>query len=190
MATSSNSVANEALQLIGDNQPAVQGTNPTWDSSPAGQALVYLYTPVVQAVGRQWGWDLARNIVTLTLTGNAAPMGYALEYTYPPNGIEVWQLMPTPPFADVNNPLPINWNVGNALVGGTQTKVIWTNQAAAQAVYNNNPQESTWDPLFHQAVVRMLASALAMALEGRPDTAQAMLESGAAFEQLGETRPD
>ena len=60
MATTdtSNSVANEAIALIGDNQPPVVGFYPTFDNSPAGVALQKLYGPTVAAVARQWGWDL------------------------------------------------------------------------------------------------------------------------------------
>ena len=190
MAVTSNDVANQALQLIGDNMPPVAGFAPTFDNSPAGLALQRLYSPAVATVGRQWGWDLARSTVALTLSGNPAPAGWAFEYLYPSNGIEVWQLASAPPLPDINNPLPQNWNVGNNVISGTQTKVIWSNLANAQATYNNNPSETTWDPLFREAVVRLLASELAMAILGRPDTAAALLQSGAAFESIGETRAD
>lgn len=190
MAVTSQDVANQALQDIGDNTPPVTGQSPTWDSSPAGVALQKLYIPTVQTVQRQWQWDASRNAVALTLTGNSPPMPFWLyEYLYPTNGIEVWQLLPQT-LIDPNNPLPQTWDIGNNIVSGTQTKVIWTNLASALAVYNNSPSEATWDPLFREAVERLLASRLAMALFGRPDTAQANLESGSAFEQLGETRPD
>lgn len=190
MVETSNSVANSAIQLIGDNQPPVVGNAPTFDDSPAGVALQKLYTPCVRTVARQWGFDFARNVAALALTGNVAPMGFLFEYAYPANGVEVWQVMPTPPLADVNNPLPINWDVGNTLVASVQTKVIWTNQANALAVYNNAPSEAAWDPLFREAVVRLLASELAMAIAGRPDTAQELMQSGIAFETVAESRPD
>lgn len=188
MVTSTD-VANQAIFLIGDNQPAVTGVAPTFDNSAAGQALQKLYAPAVATVARQWGWDLARATVALSPTGNAPPIGWTQEYLYPPNGIELWQLIPQT-IADPNNPLPVNWNVGNAVVSGSQVKVIWTNLANAQATYNNNPNENTWDPLFREAVVRLLASELAMAIAGRPDTAEALLQSGSAFETIGEARPD
>jgi hypothetical protein len=191
MTTTSTDIVNEAIQLIGDNQPLVTGVAPTFDSSPAGVAASKLYTPTVQAVGRQFGWDFARNTVALTLSGNPAPNGWLYEYLYPGNAIELWQIQP--PITggtDVNNPLPVNWNVCNALVSAVQTKVIQCSVAGALGIYNNAPSEGLWDPLFHQAVVRTLAGALAMALEGRPDTAAAMLESGAKFEQVGEQRWD
>ncbi len=188
MTVTSTDVANEAIQLIGDNQPPVTGVNPTFDSSPAGVALSKLYGPCVAAVGRQFEWDFARNTVTLSLTGNT-PDYWTYEYLYPTNGIEVWQIVPAT-ITDANNPLPTTWQVANALVSSVQKKVIQTNVQNAKCVYNNNPDESVWDALFHQAVVRLLASALAMALDGRQDTAMAMLQSGAAFESLGEGRQD
>ena len=188
MAETSNSIANEAIQYIGDNQPAVTGEAPNFDDSTAGKALKRFYGPVVAAVQRQWGWDASRNTVALALTGNTPAFGWLYEYLYPANGIQVWQLID--PASDPNNPLPVNWNEANTTVGGTQKKVIQTNLAGALVVYNNNPGPDVWDPLFRQAVVRLLASVCAMAIAGKPDTAQNLLESGGAFENLAESRAD
>lgn len=191
--TTSTDIVNEAIMLIGDDQPLVTGTAPTFDSSVAGKAAAQLYSLTVRAVGRQFGWDFARNQIVLTLTGNAAPFGFAFEYQYPTFAgllaVQVWQIVPAA-YVDLNNPLPVNWVIGNAVVTGTQKKVIWTNVPAASAVCNNNPTEDLWDALFQQAVVRLLASAMAMAIAGKPDVAANMLDSGSAFESLGETRQD
>jgi len=188
--TTSNDIANQAINYIGDNQPFVTGQAPTFDNSTAGKVLQKIYAPCVATVQRQWGWDASRNTAALTLSGNTPPLpGYLYEYLYPPNGIEVWQLVPTA-LSDPNNPLPVNWSVGNNVVNGNQTKVIWTNLQNALATYNNNPSEGTWDPLFREAVVRLLASELAIAIAGKPDTSQLYLESGSAFEQAAEARPD
>jgi hypothetical protein len=182
----STDIANEAIQLIGDNQPTIVSAAPNWDDSAAGKALRAVYASVVATVGRQFGWDMARSRVVLAQSGNIPPAPWSYEYLYPTNGIQIWQL--SPPSPDPNNPLPVNWSVGNVLVNSVQTKVIWTNQALAQAVYNNNPSEAVWDPLFRQSVVRLLASELAMALAGKPDTSQTQLEVGGAFTSLAETR--
>lgn len=184
----SNSVANQAIQLIGDNMPKVQGYAPTFDDSPAGKALQLIYTPTVQAVQRRFEWDASRRMVALVASGNSAPFpaGYPLEFIYPSNGIEIWNLTTASP--DVNDPLPTNWTVGNTLVNGVQTKVIWTDLAGAYAIYNNQPTESTWDSLFTEAVVRELASKLAMALAGRPETEQSFLQSGEAAINVGQSR--
>jgi hypothetical protein len=183
----SNDVANEALMQMGGNQPRVTGNAPTFDDSTAGKALRELYSPCVQIVGRQFGWDFARALVALALSGNVAPFPWALEYLYPTGGVQVWQLMPAT-LADVNNPVPVNWSVGNAVVTGTQKKVIWTDLASARAAYNNNPTEDTWDAGFREAVVRLLASELALAIGGKPDAAQVLLQSGGAFEKIAEGR--
>lgn len=187
--TTATDIVNQAIYLIGDDQTPVTGVFPTFDNSLAGKAASLLYALTVRAVGRQFGWDFARNVVNLTLSGNPAPLGFSFEYLYPGNGVEVWQLLP-PTQVDPNNPIPLNWVVGNTLVSSVQTKVIWASQQNAVAVYNNNPNENTWDALFQQAVVRLLASAMAMALKGKPDIAAGMLESGSAFESIGETRED
>ena len=187
MAATSNDIANEAVQLMGGNQPFVTGLAPNFDSSVTGKALQKLYAPTVAAVARQSEWGFARQMVALALTGNVAPFPWTYEYAYPANCVQVWQLTPSA-LSDTNNPLPINSVVGNAVVAGVQSKVIWTNLASAYAAINANPLESTWDSLFRQAVVRLLASALAMAIGGKPDLAQTMLESGGAFESLAESR--
>lgn len=186
---SSNAVANDAILLVSGNAPPVTGNAPTFDNSTLGQALQQIYVPVVQTVGRQFGWDFARSTVALSLTGNVSLFGWTYEYAYPSNGVEVWQLRPTAP-ADLNNPLPVNWSVYNALVGGNQVRVIGTNLQNALGVYNNMPSEAAWDSLFREAVVRLIASELSMAGFGKPDAADFYLNSGAAMETIGEARPD
>ncbi len=180
-------VVNQALQMIGNNAPPVTGSYPNFDSSAAGSAAALLYGPVVQTVGRQHGWDFSRNSTVLTATGNVPLAPYKYEYYYPPMGVEVRQVMPQA-LVDPFNPLPLRWAVCNNIVGGTPQKVIQTNQASAQAVFSNQPPVCAWDPLFREAVVRLLASEMAMAIAGRPDTARDALQSGQGFEKLGEGR--
>ena len=185
----STDVANQALQIIGDNETVVTGVYPNFTSvSPATAiALNLIYGTVVGAIARQFSWDFARSQTPLTLSGNSPPIGWAYEYLYPPNSAQVWQLMP-PTIVDPNNPIPIRCIRANNIVMGFQVPVIWTNQIDAIAVHNNNPIESTWEAIFTQSVVRLLASELATTLPGRPDTAQVMIETGVSFESLGETR--
>ena len=187
MAATSTDIVNEAINLIGDNQAAVTGVAPTFDSSPAGKAASALYYPTVNAVARQHGWDFARNTVVLTSSGNTPPFPWSYEYVYPTNGVQIWQLLPAS-LTDANNPLPVRWAVGNALVASVQTKVIWSNLASASAYYNNAPGEATWDALFRASVVNLLARGLALAINGKPDTALRMLESTEMFTKLGEMR--
>lgn len=187
MPTTSADIVNQALQMIGDNQPMVQGTSPTFDNSPGGVAAQKLYVATVQEVGRLFEWDFARKNIALSLSGNVAPVGWTYEYRYPTNGIEVWQLMPAS-LSDPNNPLPINWVVANNIVGGEQVRVIHTDLVSARAVYNNDPRPEAWDATFTESVVRLLASKFAMALAGRPETAQNLLDSFNNFVNAAKSR--
>lgn len=183
-------IANQALTLATDNVPSVTGggAQPFGSSdNKVASALNKLYVPCVRTVARQFEYDFARSNTALALSGNAAPFPWSLEYVYPAGTVELWQLLPATN-SDPNNPLPIDWNVGNNVVAGAQTRVVWTNQTSAVAVLNNMPNENTWDDLFREAVVRLLASELAAAVFGKPDYSEAYLSSGAAFEQLDEMR--
>lgn len=196
-------VANQAIQMIGDNQPSITGSgnypNPTFDSSAGGLAAAALYVPCVNTVSREFGWDFERSTVILTGTGGVPPDFWSLEYLYPggAGGLQIRQLYPSaaldpnnPNPLDPNNPRPVRWTVGNKLISSVQTKVLWTNLANARAVYSGQMNENLWDPGFREAVVRLLASEFAMALAGRPDTAQRGLEAFQAFEGAGEARTE
>lgn len=191
MPVSSTDIVNQALQMIGGNNSTVQGAYPAFgpDNSAQAKAANALYGPCVQTVGRQFEWDFARRTVALALTGNAAPFPWSFEYGYPSNGIEVWAVIPAAE-VDPNNPIPYNFAVANAVYGAppAQGRVIHTNLTGAMAVYNNNPTENTWDASFREAVVRLLASELAMAIAGKPDVAEGGIQSFAAFEKIGEQR--
>lgn len=189
MPVTSNDIANQAIVLMGDNQPPVTGQWPNFDSSTAGDALNRLYGPCVQTVMRQHDWDFARNTVQLAQTGNTPPFPWAYEYVYPANCLQVWQVFPaTADIPDLNNPLPTTYVIANAVVTGTQARVIQTSIRTAQAVINNYPSENTWDALFREAMVRLLSSELAIAIAGRPESSQLLLQTGSAFEQIGEAR--
>jgi hypothetical protein len=187
MTVSSQDIVNEALQLFGNDGPAVTGQAPNFDSSTAGKAAAKVYQSTVAAVARQHAWDFARANAALTLTGNTAPFPWAKEYVYPSNCIQLWQLAPAT-LADMNDPQPVTWSVGNAVVSGVQARVIWTNLASARAIFNGNPAESTWDAGFRSTVVRVLASELALALAGKPDTSQTLLEQAGQFQQVAVER--
>ena len=189
MSMSSNDIANQALMLVGDNAPMVSGVAPTWDTSPAGLALAQIYVPTVQAVQREFNWDASRRWIALVATGNSPPFfaGYTGEYLYPSNGIEVWEVQERI-LVDLNDPLPTQFTGGNTLVNGVQTKVIWTSVPSPYVTYNNSPNESTWDAGFTEAVVRALASKLALAIAGRPETSALMGQTSQKAIAIDKTR--
>ncbi len=175
---------------MGGNQPAVTGQAPDFDDSINGIALKSLYYPCVATVVRQFAWDCARQTAALSPSGNVAPYPWRYEYLYPVNAVEVLQLMPAPANDDLNNPLPINYVIANNVVGGLQQRVVQTSLANALAVFTVTPLENAWDALLREAIVRLLASELVMATGGKPDVSDVMLKSGAAFEQIGQSRQD
>jgi|GEM_PF-2522729 len=189
MPVVSTDIANQALQMIGGNQPAVTGLAPTFDDSTAGKALQKLYLPCVAFILRSYGWDATRRQIALSASGNVGPftLGYSREYIYPPFALEIWQMI-DPANTDPNDPLPTTWNVGNTQVGGVQTKVIWTDIDGALAILNNNPTENVWDASLRETVVRYLASELAQAISGRPETEQSQLSIAQAASKIGEAR--
>lgn len=182
-------VVNEALQQMGGNVKPVTGSAPDFDTSASGIAAKFLYNPCVAFVARSFEWDFARFQGALTLSGNAAPAGYAYEYLFPEDAIQIWQIRPAV-VADANDPLPTTWERGNTLVSGTQTAVIWTDVQNAIAIYNNNPSPTIWDPGFREAVVRLLASEFALALGGRPGTSQVLLSASAMMGEIAKSRDD
>lgn len=183
-------IANNAVQLIGgfNNNGLITGTPPKFDGTPLGVAAGTVYQETVNTVGRTWGWDFSRNTVALALSGNPSPLpGYAYEYLYPSMGVQIRQLMPAV-FTDQYERLPVRWTVANDTVAGAPVKVILSNQINALAVFSNQPNENLWDAEFAEAVIRLLASKLAMAIEARPDTAKEELGRFQIFEQIGEAR--
>lgn len=187
MPVTATDIVNEALQMIGGNQPLVTGNSPTFDNSTAGKSAAQIYVPTVQAVMRLFEWDMGRSTVNLAPSGNAAPWPWAYEYVYPANGAEIWQLAPAS-ITDPNNPLPTNWSVANATVSGAQARVIHTDVPNARVIYNNTPAPDVWDGVFKEAVVRLLASKFAMAVAGKPETSALMLESFNAFVNAAKSR--
>lgn len=189
--TTAADIVNTALSMVGDRTPLVTGTAPTFDDSPAGKAAAQLYVPTVQTVGRLFEWDMARSTIALALSGNAAPFPWGLEYLYPTNGIQVWQVMPSA-LVDPHNPLPVNWVEANAIVAATQRKVIHTEASltGALAVYNNNPGPDVWDPGFREAVEFLLASKFAESVAGKPETASNLLGAFNAFVEAAKARSD
>lgn len=174
MATSQD-VANEALVLIGYDGFPISAPAPNFDSSVPGKIAQKTYAPAVAAIARLNSWSFARTDAQLALTGNTAPFPWAFEYGFPINCIDVWQLRPAI-LADLNNPVPYSWVRGVSVVASVQAPVIWANLAGAFAVFNGNPAEQTWDPLFRADVVSYLASEFAMANLGKPDMAEFYME--------------
>lgn len=184
--SSSQAVVNAALELIAA-QTQITSLN---DGSPAAAAASVIYTPVVQLMLREMDPAFARLTATLTIqAGTTAPSPWTYAYAYPSDCVRLRQVRPpasgTGSLADVNNPYPVKANVAVAIVSAAPVKVIFSNQQNALAVYTSSSVvEADWDSDFSDAAVRRLANPLAMALSGRPDFANAVLQQAAMSEQI------
>lgn len=182
------SVVNTALELIA-SQAQITALN---DGSPAANAATVIYAPVVQLLLRELDPDFARFTATLALS--AAPLPpppWTYEYLYPANCLRLRQVRPAAGSYDVNDPKPIRSNVAFDTISAVATKVILTNQVNALAVYTTSDVlEAQWDAVFAEAVSRRLANPLAMALSGRPDFADKVLEQAARVASTVEATDD
>jgi len=179
----SASIVNQALQEIAA-QATVSGTNPNFDGTTAGNAAGILYTPLLNELLRQEDPEFARKTAlaggaVLTSTGTTPAQPWSYEYEYPSDCLRVRQVVPGS--WDQNNPQPVRWSVGTDTISDVQTKVIFCNAPTALLTYTtSNITEAEFDSMFQEAFVRLLASALVMALGGRPDfSKEKLMEAGA-----------
>lgn len=188
MATSQD-IVNEALALIGYSGQPVTGFAPNFDSSVPGKIAQRVYALAVAGVARLNAWSFPRMIATLVPTGNTAPFPWLYEYGFPGTCIDVWQVAPHS-LNDINNPTPVTWERGVATLNSIEISVIWTNQANAIAIFNGNPVEAAWDPLFSETVARYLAAAFAVANLGKPDLAKLYSDQWPQLAQIASERTD
>ena len=180
MPQNSVNVVNEALNFIASQTQITSLT----DGSAAANAATVLYAPTVQLMLRELDPDFARIVNPLAIAAGTPPPPWTYQFAYPGDCLRMRQVRPPAngagSLADPNNPYPVKANVGVATVATVLTKVIWSNQQNALGVYtSSNVTEAIWDAVFTDAVVRRLASPLAMALSGRPDFAREILETSA-----------
>lgn len=179
--SSSTAVVNSALELIAAQTQITSLT----DGSPAASAASVVYVPTVQLMLRELDPDFARYTVSLTLSAAVTPVvPWSYEYLYPTDCVRLRNVRPpasgTGALADPNDPSPIRSNVAFDLIASVATKVILTNQKNALGVYTTSSVvETDWDAAFGDAVARRLANPLALALSGRPDFANDILQQAA-----------
>lgn len=171
-------VVNAALEQIAAQSRITSLT----DGSPEANAASVVYVPTVQLMLRELDPDFARTTASLVLSAGTPPPPWAFQYAYPDDCIRVRNVRPptsgTGALDDPFDPIPIKSNI--AFQSGV--KIIMTNQANALAVYTTSSVvESDWDAVFADTLIRRLANPLAMALSGRPDFANTILQQAAAM---------
>lgn len=188
MPITSATVVNAALEQIASQKQITSLA----DGSTAANAASVIYAPTVQMMLRELDPDFARFTAVLAIqAGATAPPPWTYAYTYPADCVRLRQVRPPASGAgsltDPNDPAPIFSNIAMVLVSTAPTKVILANQLNALAVYTSDAvTEAEWDLAFFDAVVRRLANPLAMALSGRPNFADSILQQAAASAQMAE----
>lgn len=179
---------NEALQFVAA-QTQITALN---DGSTAANAALVIYNPTVQLLMRELDPDFAQFTAPLTLSAAPTPVPpWAFEYLWPADCVRLRQIRPAPGDYSAFDPQPILAQVAFDVIAATNTKVILTNQQNALAVYtSSNAGEALWDSVFYDAFVRRLANPLAMAISGRPDFAEKILEQSAMMAQTAEMVED
>ncbi len=178
-------IVNSALEQIASQDRVTSLT----EGSTAANAAQVVYTPTVDLMLRELDPDFARFTAALVVAAGTPPSPWLYQYTYPANCLRLRQVRPTT--YDALNPQPVRANVAVATVSSVLTKVIFTNQASARAVYTTSDvTEAQWDAVFADAVIRRLANPLAMAIAGRPDFAREILETSSRVAATAENVDD
>lgn len=180
-------IVNAALVLI-NSQSQITALN---DGSTEANAANAVYATVVQLLLRQMDPDFARKGGILVLNPNQTQTSatpFAFVYTYPADCLRVRQVAPAIGAYDVNDPQPVRAAIAfDPLTMGGPAKVILSNQPSALAIYTTSlVTEAQFDPGFTEAVIRRLASPLAMAIAGRPDFARELLEESERYAGMAE----
>lgn len=183
-------IINRALEFSG-GQVQITGTNPTFDGTPAGNAAGVLYSPAVQLLLRELDPDFARTAASLSAQANGTLIAltkWTQEYTYPATSLRLRQIRPAKASYDALDPQPILADVAfDPLSSGGPAKVILTNTASAIAVFTTSAvTEAQFDAAFAEALARLLANPMSMALAGRPDYARELLDQADKFAQRAE----
>lgn len=151
-------IVNQALTRVGWPEPV----NNIYEGTRQARAALDIYSQTRDQLLRQTDWGFAEKIAAATLSGQAAPAPWSVQYSYPADCIRLRNLFNAGYLADKNNPLPVLYTVASDPVAG---KVILCNAAAATLVYTAqilNPAK--WEPLFVESLVLALGERLAAAL--------------------------
>jgi hypothetical protein len=181
-------VANQALGDIAA-QVTLTGALPNFDGTAAGIAVGTYYDQVVNTVLRQQDYEFSRTTLLLQpASGVSLIAPFTSAWVYPIDCVRVRQIAPAA--WPQNDPQPVRWSVQWQFLDSN--RVIFTNLPPSpqpNIVYTTSDAgagyEAVWDSLFTEAVIRLLASVLALDLSGRPDLARSKLEESAQLVRVG-----
>jgi hypothetical protein len=169
--TTNIDITNRALAEIGTRSVITSMT----DGSQEALYANLLYNGLRDFLLREGDYEFASTpIVPVAIAAPLPPWLYG--YQYPTDCVRVKQLIPVG--YNLMDPVPVEFNIANS----ASARAIVTKTQTAFLVYTaNSVVETLWDAMFTESFVRMLASALAFALENRIEASNAKLQEAINF---------
>ena len=169
--TTNIDLTNRALAQIGTRSQITSMT----DGSQEALYANLLYNGLRDFLLREGDYEFASTPVVPTVIGAPLPP-WLYGYQYPVDCVRVKQLIPLG--YNLLDPIPVEFNIANS----ANARAILTKTQVAFLVYTaNSVIEDHWDSMFTEAFVRMLASALAFALENRIEASREKLQQAIDF---------
>jgi len=170
-------VAREALAQIGTRSKIASLD----DGSAEATYINLLYMPIRDFLLTDGDYDFS--MITVALTNVVSVPGpWTYMYEWPDQALRIRQLIPK----DYNqlDPRPVTWNVTQL----ADYRWINTHVEMSSGLFTYGAVEDLWDGIFRQSFVRMLASALAFALENRIEASKVKLDEALGFAGVGKMR--
>lgn len=175
--TSNIDITNRALATIGTRSQITSMV----DGSAEALYANLLYNDLRDFMLREGDYDFA--LVDIAAVPQAVPaLPWTFRYSYPTDAIRIRQLIPLGFIA--LDPMPIEWN----LLSIANVRYIVTTQAIVNILYTYPAPEDSWDAIFTESFVRLLASGLAFALENRIPASREKLQEAIAFANIANMR--
>ena len=171
-------VAREALAQIGTRSKIAS----LEDGSAEATYINLLYAPIRDFLLTDGDYDFSLVATELVPLATAPAPPWLYGYVYPIDALRIRQLFPK--VHDPLDPRPIEWTISSTL----GVRQISTRAEAVQIHYTRAVAEELWDAMYRQAFVRMLASALAFALENRIEASKVKLDEALGFAGIAKVR--
>ena len=172
-------VTRRALAQIGTRSSITSMT----DGSPEATYANLLYAPLRDYLLRDGDYDFAINEFTAEEVVYAPDWPWRWAWQMPVGMIRVRNLIVPDP--DINDPQPVPFNI---VYNTDYGQLIRTKREIALVVGTVAPPEDFWDAMFMESFTRLLASALAFALENRIEASEGKLREAMAFAQQANLR--
>ncbi len=153
-------------------------------STTEGLYLGLLYPMLRDMMLRQGDYDWAmtqQGTVPVVIAGISWPFGYE----YPADCVRIRQAVPL--ISSTDDPRPAEWNIFFNNFG----RIVVSKAELVSFIFTTNVcPEDIWDSQFTDAFIRLLSSALQMALVNRLEASEQVLKEALAFAGIANMRDD